>query len=325
MISYRPYRNTDPPALMEVWNEAATGRGTFPLRTPAVFERWVFSKPYFDPAGLIVAEDTAADGTKRVVGFALAGFGPTEDETALNYADGIVCCVLVRPDARRQGIGRELVRRAEVYLTGRGAAAVSFGSQWPRNPFLLGLYGGSNSPGVLDSSPDAKPFLAKLGYAPAEAVIVFQRKLDVPLSVADGRFMLLRKRYDVQLLKAAVVGTWWQECQWAALEPAEFRAVDRLTGLPAARAVAWELEGFSWKWGYPSAGIVDAQVRPDLRRQGLAKMLVSHILRFLQDQFFGIGELQVHAANAEGVGLCRSVGFDQVDVGYVYRKTGGAG
>jgi ribosomal protein S18 acetylase RimI-like enzyme len=96
--------------------------------------------------------------------------------------------------------------------------------------------------------------------------------------------------------------------------------VDRLTNLPAARAIAWELEGFSWRWGYPSAGIVDVQVRPDLRRQGLAKMLVTHILRFLQDQFFGIGELQVRADDEAGVGLCRSIGFEQVDTGRVYRK-----
>ena len=48
VISYRRFRNTDPPALAEVWNESLTSRGTYPLQTPALFERWVFSKPYFD-------------------------------------------------------------------------------------------------------------------------------------------------------------------------------------------------------------------------------------------------------------------------------------
>lgn len=322
MISYRPYRNTDPPALTEVWNESATGRGTFPVRTPALLERWVFSKPYFDPAGLIVAEESDENG-KRIIGFALAGFGPTEDQAAIDLGDGVTCAVLVRPDHRRRGVGRELVRRCEEYLTGRGADRLSFGSQWPRNPFLLGLYGGSNSPGVLESSPEAAGFLTAVGYKPAETVVVYQRRLDQPLTVADPRFAMLRKRYDVQLLKAAVVGSYWQECQWATLEPAEFRAVDKLTGLPAARAVAFELEGFSWRWGFPSAGICDVQVRPDLRKQGVAKMLVAHILRFLQDQFFGIGELQVRADDAAGVGLCKAVGFDAIDLGHVYRKAGG--
>ena len=121
-------------------------------------------------------------------------------------------------------------------------------------------------------------------------------------------------------IRAAVIATWWEECVWGGLEPAEFRLVDKLTGLPAARATAWELEGFGWKWNYPSAGIIDVQVRPDLRQQGLAKFLVTHILRFLQDQFFGIGELQARAADPAAVKLCQSVGFEQVDVGYVYVK-----
>jgi len=322
VIRYRPFLNTDPPALVEVWNEAATGRGAFPLRTPGMLERWVFSKPYFDPAGLIVAESVPDDGgpDRRVLGFALAGFGPNADQTALDPGLGVICCVVVRPEDRRHGVGRALLHRAEEYLTARGATNIRVGSQTPNNPYLFGIYGGSNSPGLLASDGDVEPFLASAGYTRADAVLVFQRKLDRPLDVADPRFGITRKRYDVQLLKAAAIATWWEECVWGGLEPAEFRLVDKLTGLPAARATAWELEGFGWKWNHPSAGIIDVQVRPDLRRQGLAKFLVIHILRFLQDQFFGIGELQARADDPAAVRLCQSVGFEQVDVGYVYRK-----
>ena len=55
---------------------------------------------------------------------------------------------------------------------------------------------------------------------------------------------------------------------------------------------------------------------------GLAKLLMSQILRFLQDQFFGICEL--HAADDQPalVALCRSVGMEQVDVGTTYIKNG---
>lgn len=318
VIVYRPYRNTDPPALVAVWNEAATARGAFPIRTASLLERWVLSKPYFEPAALMVAEDSE---TKAVIGFSLAGFGPNAEWSALDKTKGIVAAVLVKPAWRKQGIGRELMRRAEGYLTERGATSLTAGSLRPNNPYLFGIYGGSNSPGILDSDADAKPFLAKLGYQPGERVFVYQRRLDQPINLADPRLVLLRKRYDVQLLKAAVVGSWWQECVWSTLDPAEFRAVDKLTGMPAARATAWELEGFGWKWNYPSAGIIDVQVRPDLQRQGLAKMLVTHILRTLQDQFFGIGELIVSAEDPSAVGLCKSVGFEQVDVGFAYRKS----
>ena len=320
MIAYRAYRNTDPPGLADVWNEAATGRGAIPIRNPSLLERWTFSKPYFEAPALVVAEDVADTGEKKIVGFALSAFAPTEKQNRLDTTRGIVCCVLVRPSHQHQGIGRELLRRAEAYLTDLGATTTAFGSQWPVNPHLFGLYGGSNSPGVLDSDPAAKPFLAACGYHPAESVIVFQRPLDQPFAVIDTRLPMLRRRYDVQLLKAAAISSWWQECLWNTLEPAEFRVMDKLTGMPAARAIAWELEGFGWRWNAPSAGIIDVQVRPDLRRQGVGKMLVFHILKFLQDQFFGIVELQVRSDDPAAVGMCKSLGFEQVDVGFVYRK-----
>ena len=37
MITYRRYKNTDPPALVEVWNESLNARGSYPVRTPALF------------------------------------------------------------------------------------------------------------------------------------------------------------------------------------------------------------------------------------------------------------------------------------------------
>jgi ribosomal protein S18 acetylase RimI-like enzyme len=318
--TYRPFRNTDPPALVGVWNAAATGRGAYPLRSPATFERWILSKTYFENPALTVAE---RDG--ELVGFSLAGFGPNADESAADKSNGVICTVLVKPEVRKDGVGQQLLQHAEKYLTDRGATTLRVGAQKPNNPYLFGLYGGSNSPGILDSDAGAKEFLTAAGYTPGTEVLVFQRQLDKPIDVADPRFNLLRKRYDVQLLRSAVVGSWWQECVWGGLEPAEFRAVDKLTGLPAARATAWELEGFGWKWNHPSAGIIDVQVRDDLRRQGMAKFLVTHILRFLQDQFFGIAELQVFAASESGAGLCKSVGFELVDTGREYVKAVGGG
>lgn len=316
MIAYRRSRNTDPPALVEVWNETVTGRGAYPVRTPALLERWIFSKPFFRHDDLTVAVD---DETGAVVGFALVGFGPTDDLSALSPDRGVVCAVLVRPAYRRRGIGRELLTRAAADLRARGATSVTVGSLWPNNPYLFGLYGGSNSPGILAGEPDAEPFLRSQGYAPTQSALIFQRKLDTPLNPVDTRFAMLRRRYEVQVLRAASIGSWWQDCQWGLLEPVELRAVDKLTSLPAARAVVWELEGFSWKWNYPSAGILDIQVRPDLRKQGLGKLLVSQVLRFLQDQFFAIAELQVPANDEAAVGLCKSLGFDHIDAGAAYR------
>ena len=321
MIAYRRFRNTDPPFLAEVWNEAATGRGAYPLRTPALLERWLFSKPYFEHDALIVAEQ---DDPTEVVGWVLAGFAPNAERTGLDRDTGIIACVLVRPAHRRRGVGRELVARAEAYLAGRGARRTVFGSMSPANPYLFGLYGGANSPGVLDSEPHAEPFLEAIGYAPADARVVFQRKLDEPLTTADPRFGAIRRRYDVQfLLRGANAGSWWTECVWGTLEPSELRLVEKGTQEVLARAIVWELEGFSWRWGYPSAGLFDVHVRDDLRRQGLAKLMLLDMLRFLQEQFFGVAEFHAPADEPAARGMADALGFRQIDTGRVYHRPPG--
>jgi len=279
----------------------------------------VFSKPYFDPEGLIVAVDDADDG--KILGYILAGFGPNDSLTKLDNTNGVICSVAIRPGERRHGIAQGLVRKAEEYLAARGATILRAGPRWPYCPYGFGLYGGTNCPGFLASDEGADPFFKSLGYEPADTTLVCHKKLEAPISIADGRFGMLRKRYETQILRAAGVPSWWHDCVWGMLEPVEFRMVDKLANnIPAARAVVWELEGYGWRWGFPSAGILDIQVRSDLRRQGLAKLMLAQVLRFLQDQFFGICEVHAPAERPELIGLCRSATMEQVDVGTTYIK-----
>jgi GNAT superfamily N-acetyltransferase len=81
------------------------------------------------------------------------------------------------------------------------------------------------------------------------------------------------------------------------------------------------MESFSWTWNVPAVGLMGIQVRDDLRRQGLAKFLVTNILRYLQDQYFGVTEVQVGDAEQPILNLCKGLGFEQVDQGCIYRKT----
>lgn len=318
VVQYRSFHNDDPPHLAEIWNEAFIGRGAVQLRHSSPLERHAFSKPYFDPDGLIVALENG-----RRIGFAHAGFGPTKAETALSYTAGVTCLIGVRPAHRRRGVGSELLERCEAYLRKRGARTIYAGPMHPLNPFYLGLYGGSDLPGFLASDDASGPFLEYHGYMPWETSLVFQRRLDQPVNVADGRFAALRRRFDLRIVPRVTVGTWWQECVLGLLEPLEFRLEETLTGRPAGRAEVWEMEGFSWRWGIPAVGIVDLTVREDLRRQGIAKLLVTHILRYLQDQYFGVVEVQTAERNQAAVKLFRSLEFEQVDVGRVYRQEHG--
>lgn len=317
-MRYRPFRNADPPALAALWNEALTRRGAVELRSPAPLDNAVFNKPYFDPAGLVVAEDDA--GT--LAGFAHAGFGPSEDHTHIDQSAGVVCAIAVRPAFRRTGVGTELLRRAEEYLQTRGTKTIEAGPNRPNQPFYVGVYGGSNAAGFLNSDPDIGPFLIARGYRPGRRVLVFDRRLDAPLNIVDARFGPLRRKYEAQALPQARLGDWWRECVFGPLEPAEFRLDDKATGQTAGRALFWEMTDYGWRWGAPPAGILEVQVRHDLRRQGLGKFVLAQLLRHLQEQYFAVAEVQVPEEDEAAARLFRSLGFVQVDEGVTYTKGG---
>jgi ribosomal protein S18 acetylase RimI-like enzyme len=317
VIHYRTFRNDDPPGLVKVWNEAFSGRGAVALPTASALEEYVFAKPYFDRAGLILAVE---DGVH--VGFAHAGFGPSPDESSLSTSTGVVCALGVSPSHRRRGVGSELLRRCEAYLIGRGATTIYAGAMRPNNPFYLGLYGGSESAGFLTSDAGAEPFLLRHGYVCHGGCQVFQRRLEGPINAADARFLAVRRRCELVAQPRKGAGTWWQECVLGPIELYDVLLRDRATGEVAGRAAAWEMLGFCRDAAGPAFGIIDLEVQEGLRRQGLAKFLLVHLLRYVQEQFFALVEVQVNDKNEPAIRLYRGLGFEQVDAGRVYRKAG---
>jgi ribosomal protein S18 acetylase RimI-like enzyme len=315
VIHYRIFRNGDPPGLAEVWNAAFTGRGAVRMQGPTWLEYFLFSKTYFAPESLLVA---CADS--QIVGFSLAGCGPNETENALDLRNGVLCLLAVSPSHQGQGIGSELLRRAEAYLGEQGSQKLFAGPTPPLNPYNLGLYGGSSSPGFLDSDPKARPFLERKGYTLESTSLVFQRSLKQGLNFSDGRFAAHRLRYEIHASPFQGT-TWWQECILGPVELHEYRLQDKLTSRTIARALMWEMETYNARWNEHAIGITDIVVPDEMRRQGLAKFLIAQILRYLQDQFFSLVEIQARADNAAAINLLRSLGFNQVDTGHSFRKS----
>lgn len=328
MIHFRTFRNTDPPDLVRVWNDAFVGRGTILLRSASLMEYFLLCKSYFDPQGLIVAADrsrdngramsTAAQGTP--VGFALTGFAPHATGYGLDRTTGIICAFGVTTSYRRKGIGTELLRRAEEYLRQSGATTILAGPKPPLNPFTFGLYGGCQSPGYLESNENLGPFLLKRGYESADSVLVLQRHLDRPFNVIDGRFPALRRGFEVKTLPRKGADTWYAENVRGPLDFLSFQVEDRSTQRSVGQARIWEMEPFSVRWNESAVGIVDISIDESVRRQGVARLLLGNIMRFLHDQYFTLVEAQVDPGNNAGIGLFRGLGFQQIDVGHRYRR-----
>jgi ribosomal protein S18 acetylase RimI-like enzyme len=315
VVQYRSFSNLDPPGLAAIWNEAFTGRGEVRLHHSSPLENFVFAKPYFDREGLIVAVE---EGTP--VGFVHAGFGANPAHTGVGFDKGVICLIAVRPSHRRRGIGSELLRRSEEYLGSRGTRSIHAGPMAPRNPFYFGLYGGSDMPGFLSTDSEADPFFRRHGYQEVASCRVLQRPLSRPCVVPDGRFQNLRRKYDVRIVPRAGPAPWFEECAFGPIEAVEFRLEDKGTGQVVGITSVWEMEGFSARWNLPAVGILDLLIREDVRRQGLAKFLLAQMVRYLQEQFYGVAEVHCGEADDVAVKLYTGLGFEQVDTGRSYKK-----
>lgn len=312
MIEYRKFRNADPPQLVELWNASLAGRGAVTLRGNNSLERHVFAKPFFDPAGLVLAEDN-----HRVIGFGHFG-GVRSSET--DEATGVTCALVVHPQYRRKGIGSQLLYRGEEYLVEHGAKQMQAGGHGQLSPFYAGLYGGAGSPGFLKSDPVAEPFFKRHRYAVRDTILVMQRKLDQPIKTPDPRFCELRNRFNIVMGSPRTLGGWWEECTLGCLEPIEFVVEDREKNEIVGRALIWEMEGFSHRWGKPAIGLLNFEVRDDYRGQGLGKLLLTHVLRQIQEQFFEVAEAQISEKNLIAQSFLRSAGFETIDRGQIFAK-----
>mgnify|MGYP003344187972 CR=1 FL=1 len=119
MTEFRCFRNEDPPRLAEVWRASDLGPSALQPMTASLLETAVFSKPYFDREGLVVAVEQ-----DQVVGFAHAAFAPSGDQSAIDTRTGTTVLVVMTPQCDHERVGAGLLERCEAYLREIGRAHV---------------------------------------------------------------------------------------------------------------------------------------------------------------------------------------------------------
>jgi ribosomal protein S18 acetylase RimI-like enzyme len=95
---------------------------------------------------------------------------------------------------------------------------------------------------------------------------------------------------------------------------------DKATNAIVARMSLWHMETYAQRWNEHAVGLVDLEVVPALRRQGLGKFFLVQILRHLHEQFFTMIEVAASETNAAALQLFRAFGFKEVDKGHSFRK-----
>jgi ribosomal protein S18 acetylase RimI-like enzyme len=314
-IELRPFRNSDPPAIVEIWRSQPAQRGLTQPLTLAQLESFVLSKPYFDAEGMIVACENG-----QPIGFVHAGFGACAQEANLDSQLGVTYVLQTRPAHRYTDTPARLLAAAESYLRSRGAEVLYAGGIRPLNAFYLGLYGGSELPGTLTSDVLSQELFRAHGYQEIDRVAVHQRELHAFRAPIDRKQMSHRRTLIAQATFDPTPRSWWEACTYGCFERKRFELVSRTGGPSLASAMFWTMEPLGHSWGVHAAGLVDLEVNAKNRRQGMAMYLLSEAFKQLHDEGVAVVEVQTMQNNAAAMALYARLGFHIVDHGSVLRK-----
>ncbi len=315
MVEYRSFRNSDPPQLVRLWHDCHLGRGAAKGFTPDAFELVNFSQPYFDRHGLIIAHDGG-----KCVGMVHAGFGPNKTQSMLSSDVGIICAVMVHPDHRRQGIGRELLHRAEMYLTEHGAQQIQAGQSRGRDPFYFGLYGGARPSGFLVTDNAADPFMAKTGYALCERIGVYQRDIQQTNDPVHFKLIAIRRATELNITDQPHDPTWWWFARMGRIDTLRFNLGPKKGGPPIASVTVVGLDAYVNTWNARCIGMVEVDVRDSERGKGYGRALLIEVCRHMRQELITLAEIHAPETNDNATKAITGAGFNRIDTGIVYRK-----
>jgi GNAT superfamily N-acetyltransferase len=314
MIEYRCFRNDDPPRLADVWRSAELGPCGFQPMTSAWLEACVFSKPYFDREGLHVASDG-----DRVVGFAHAAFGPNAERSAIDRSSGTTMLVVVVPHDRHEEIAAGLLDRCEAYLRLRGATTIMGGGTPQLGGFYLGLYGGSDLPGVLDSSPAMQAAFLRAGYVEAERIAVMRRPLAGFRPPVSRQHLALRRATTLRVIDEPARRSWWEAANTTGIALRRYELRDDADVLLGSGSF-WDMQPLATAWGVHATGLMRVDIDGDRRRLGYATFLLSEALHDLAQEGVAVAETHVSEAHEAAIKLFFKLGFEATGHGTVYRR-----
>jgi ribosomal protein S18 acetylase RimI-like enzyme len=326
VISYRPFLNFDSPSLVNIWRQQPAFRGLYRSLTRDLLDYQVFSKPYFEREGLILAFEDGAkseavggagervgQASGQALGFIHAGFAPNSGLDDLDLQQGVIAQLKLIPSGQQKQVAAELIRRGLDYLRSKGARRIHVGSHFPHTPFYLGLYGGSRVPGILEHDHFAIECLLEAGFRVDDEVLMLERQLSDFRPPVDREQLAHRRQFNVQAIADPMETNWWECCQFSMAEREKFTLCPKSDRGAAIGSVAfWDMQPLASEVGGSARGLYDLHIENQQRRSGLATFLVSESLKQLSQQGIGRVEVQVRATDPGPLGLFRKLGFSQI-------------
>ncbi|MEO2002281.1 MAG: GNAT family N-acetyltransferase [Pirellulales bacterium] len=314
MIEYRCFRNDDPPRLASVWRSTDLGPLAMQPMTTAELEAGVFSKPYFDRRGLIVATEN-----DNIVGFAHAGFGPTADQKGIDTRVGSTLLAVVPPHSSEQEISDQLLVRCERYLRECGATSLLGGGSDVYRGFYLGLYGGSDLPGILDSSSMMQQMFERAGYRQQQRITVHRRPLEGFRVPVNRLHIAIRRRTVMHVIDEPERRTWWEAATTTGVALRRYELRNKTDDVLGS-ATFWDMQPLSQGWGVVAAGLLHVDIEGPRRRQGLAQYLIAEAMHDLSQEGVALIEAHTTDANVPASKLFEKLDFSQSGQGILFEK-----
>jgi GNAT superfamily N-acetyltransferase len=207
-LQFRPYSPAAAPHVVALW-EAAAG-DVFPLREP-VLRQCLEARPgALREDAVLVWED------ERLVGFGYAGLHRLPDQETSDYRTrGQLQAVVVHPDRRRRGIGRQIAAALADRIRAHGVRTVEAGG----GMFYLWA-------GIPEDLPGALAFATAIGFELGEPTWdlrgnVADLRVDAATQsalAASGLTIRPATTTDrhplLTFLVAEFGGEWWHETRW---------------------------------------------------------------------------------------------------------------
>jgi ribosomal protein S18 acetylase RimI-like enzyme len=184
--------------------------------------------------------------------------------------------------------------------------------------FYLGLYGGADLPGILDSSPGMQDVFRRAGYAEAERIGVLRRPLAGFRPPVNRLQLAIRRSTTLRAIDEPSRRTWWEAATTTgiALRRYELRAPgNELLG----SASYWDMQPLAMSWGVSMAGLLHVGIEGPRRRQGLAHYLVAESMHDLASEGVAVVETHVSDTNLPAMQLFGKLGFESREHGTRYR------
>ena len=319
MVEFRTFRNSDPPRLATVWNSQPPLATRLSRVHARMLDETVLARLYFDPAGLWLAEE---DG--RAVGFAHAGFGPAAGGERLATEIGCVSALVVEPRADAEPIAAELLRRAEEYLSRRGAREAFAGGPGPVDPFYGGLYGGCRCEGVPTEDASAVDRFRAAGYAERERRVVYRRDLEGYRAPCDRLHSQWQRQVPadrpIECHAGLAADSWWDASTLGPQRRCRYRLTVRSPAARDAELVCSDLQPLADATGRRLSGLLHWNCDERAWSDGMFRFLLAETLRQLADDGIEWFEAQTGPADHELRGLLEKLGFQSITEKIVLTK-----